>query len=233
MRKPISSRTTLLIAFLATTCPLAQADDAPRNSLLLGLGHVDFNTRTNDMTGPAGTTPPGIRANVQNQSVLAFAYTRHLDGPWSVTVQGGIPPVIRLRGAGTAQALGEIGTGRAWFPTVMGDYTWKVNSTFALQASAGLHYTFFTDAVTNDVYNAAFHGTSSRAKLSSSFGPVVKLGIAWSLDRNWFLSFAYTKYWINSKGNVTTVTPGVGDIERKIKMRSSPDIVSFGLGYRF
>lgn len=233
MQKPSLLRAALLATLLAAACPWAQAEGAPRNSLQLGLARVDFNTHSDDMTGPAGTTPPGIQADVARQTVLAFVYDRHIDGLWSVTVQGGVPPVLRLHGAGTAQALGEIGTVRAWFPAVMGTYTWQAGNALALHAGAGLHYTFFTDGATNAVYDGAFGGTASRAKFSSSLGPIVKLGATWSFDRHWFADVSYSKYWIRSTATVTTATPGAGDIERSVKVRTSPDVVSFTVGYRF
>lgn len=226
------SHLTLMASLLVGLLPQAQAQ-TPVNSIQLGVAGVDFNAKSHDMTGPAGTTPPGIQADVKDKQVWALVYDRRIDGPWSFTFQGGLPPVLKLKAAGTAAALGEIGTVRAWFPAVMGTYTWEANSTFALHAGAGLHYTFFTNGATNTVYDGAFGGTSSRAKFSPSLGPIVKLGGTWSLNRNWFLDLSYSKYWIRTTATVTTATPGVGDIERKVKVRTSPDVLALTLGYRF
>lgn len=225
-------RLTLVAGLLASMLPQVHAQ-APVNSIQFGMASVDFNAKSLDMTGPEGTTPPGIRADVKDKTVWAFVYDRRIAGPWSVTFQGGLPPVLKLKGAGTAAALGEIGSVRAWFPALMGTYTWDASPAFSLHAGAGLHYTFFTDGATNTVYDSAFGGTSSRAKFSSSLGPVVKLGGTWSIDRHWFLDLSYSKYWIRTTATVNTATPGVGDIERKVKVRTSPDVLSLTVGYRF
>ncbi|MFT3720283.1 OmpW/AlkL family protein [Pseudorhodoferax sp.] len=223
---------TLLACLLAGLGAQAPAQ-TPVNSIQLGVAGVDFNAKSRDMTGPAGTTPPGIRADVRDKTVFAFVYDRRIDGPWSVTFQGGLPPVLKLKAAGTAAALGGIGSVRAWFPAVMGTYTWDAGPAFALHAGAGLHYTFFTDGTTNAVYDGAFGGTSSRARFSSSLGPIIKLGGTWSIDHRWFLDLSYSKYWIKTTATVTTATPGVGDIERKVKVRTSPDVLALTVGYRF
>lgn len=223
----------LLATVLAVAVPQAQADERPLNSIQLGIGTVQFNTKSGDMTGPVGATPSGIQAEVKDKTVLPFVYDRRISGPWSLTVQGGLPPVLKITAAGSVNGLGEIGSVRAWFPALMGTYTWDLNPSLAVHAGAGLHYTFFTNGATNSVYDGAFGGASSRAKFSSSLGPVIKLGASWSLDRNWFLDLSYSRYWIRTTATVTTFTPGVGDIERKLKVRTTPELVSLTLGYRF
>lgn len=227
-----SSCVVFLTACLAIACPKVHSD-TPENSIQMGFAAVDFNAKSSDMAGPAGTTPPGIRADVKDKMVWALVYDRRIDGPWSVTFQGGLPPVLKLKAAGTASSLGEIGSVRAWFPALMGTYTWGAGTPFAVHAGAGVNYTFFTDGNTNAVYDGAFGGTSSKAKFSSSLGPIVKLGGTWSFDRRWFLDLSYSKYWIRTTATVTTGTPGAGDIERKVKVRTSPDVVSLTVGYRF
>ena len=225
-------RATLLAIFLTGAGPLAHAQ-TPENSIQLGVGTVDFHVRSHDMTGPAGTTPAGAQADVKSKTVWPLIFDHRISGPWSITFQGGLPPVLTLKGAGSAAALGDIATVRAWFPALMGTYTWEANQTFALHAGAGLHYTFFTDAKPNATYNNAFGGTSSDAQLSASLGPIAKLGATWSLDRNWFLDFSVSKYWIRTTATINTATPGVGEIERKMKVRTSPQVLSMTVGYRF
>ena len=216
----------------ATTSALAQ-DARPMNSLQLGVAQAMFNVDSGNMWGPAGTTPGGIKTDVKDKTVLAFVYERRIVGPWSVQIQGGMPPVLSLQGAGTAAAMGTIGSVRAWFPSVVGTYTWDATPSLALHAGAGLHYTFFTDGSANSTYNKGFGGTSSRAKFKSDLGPVVKLGATWSFDKNWFADLSYSRYWIKTTATITTTTPGVGDITRKIKATTDPDVVSFTVGYRF
>lgn len=203
------------------------------NSVQLGVASVRFHTNSGYLSGPPGTTPEGAQADVKDRGALAFLYERRLGGPWSVTVQGGVPPIVTMKGAGTAAPLGEIGSVRAWFPAVLGHYNWEPTPSLTLHAGAGLHYTFFTDGVGNDVYNSAFGGTSTRVHFSPSLGPVIKVGASWSFDRNWFVDFSYNRYWIRTTAKATTQTPGVGEVTRRVKVRTEPDVFALTLGYRF
>lgn len=223
----------LLAASLLGAASAAAQSEAPMNSVQLGYARASFNVDSGDMSGPPGSTPVGARADAKDKNVLAVVYERRIAGPWSITLQGGLPPVVGLRAAGTASALGDIGTVRAWFPTVMGTYTWEATSRLALHAGAGLNYAFFTDGKINGVYNAAFGGVSSRVRLSPSLGPAIKLGASWSLDRNWFVDLSYNRYWIRTTARITTSAPGAADIQRKVRVRVDPDIYAFTVGYRF
>ncbi len=232
MSKQTIATSLALGCMLAASLTSAHAE-APQNSLQLGVARAMFNVDSGNMWGPANTTPDGIKTDVGNKTVAAMVYERRIAGPWSLTVQGGLPPILSLYGAGAAQSMGQIGSVRAWFPSVLGTYTWDATPSFALHAGAGLHYTFFTDGAPNGTYNAGFGGTSSRAKFSSNLGPVIKLGATWNVDQNWFLDFSYSRYWIKTTATITTATPGVGDVQRKIKVRADPDVLSLTVGYRF
>lgn len=222
----------LLAALLSTTAAVAQSD-IPLNSIQLGYARASFNVNSGTMKGPPDSTPAGAKANTRDKNVLAFVYERRITGPWSITIQGGLPPIIGLQAAGTAHALGDIGTVRAWFPTIMGTYNWEVNSRLTLHAGAGLNYAFFTDGKINSTYNTAFDGTSSRARFSPSLGPTIKLGASWSLTRNWFVDLSYNRYWIRTTAKITTSMPDADDIQRKVRVRVDPDIYAFTVGYRF
>lgn len=227
-----SLRLSALGGLLLGASAAAQAD-APLNSVQIGVAQAMFNVDSGDMWGPPGTTPGGIKTNVKDKTVLSLIYDRRISGPWSVTLQAGMPPILALEGAGNAASMGKIGSVRAWFPAVMGTYTWDATPNFALHGGAGLHYTFFTDGSPNGTYNAGFGGTSSRAKFSSNLGPLVKVGGTWSFDQNWFVDFSYSRYWIKTTATIDTDTPGVGNVQRKIKVRADPDVLSLTVGYRF
>jgi outer membrane protein len=221
-----------MLAGLAAATSAAGAEPL-LNSVQLGVGSLAFNTKSGYMSGPPGTTPDGAQADVKDRTAWAFLYERRISGPWSIAFQAGVPPVVTMKGAGTAAPLGEIGSVRAWFPAILGNYNWEPMRSLTLHAGAGLHYTFFTDGSANNVYNSAFGGTSTRVHFSSSVGPVIKMGASWSLDRSWFVDFSYNRYWIRTTATATTDTPGLGDITRKVTVRTSPDVFVLTLGYRF
>lgn len=219
---------------LAMACATAGAHAGDtENALKIGYAHIGFNTTSGDLAGPPGTTPPGVRADLKNADTLALVYTRHLSGPWSVTLQAGTPPVVKLFGAGNAAALGQVGTTRAWFPAVLANYTFDGPAGTQPYVGAGVNYTFYTEGRVESVYTTTFGGTSSTSSLKSSWGPVLKIGVGIPLSQNWFVDVAYSRYGIRTTATITTATPGVGDIVRTIDVRSDPDVVGLLLGYRF
>lgn len=217
---------------LACATAGASAGEA-ENTIKLGYAYIGFNTKSGDLSGPTGTTPPGIQAGLEDADTLALVYTRHLSGPWSVTLQAGTPPVVKMVGAGNAAALGQVGTTRAWFPALLGNYSFDGPAGLKPYLGVGLNYTWYTEGRVEPIYTATFGGTSSTAKLKSSWGPVLKVGIGVPLGQSWVLDAAYSRYGIRTTATITTATPGVGDIVRTIDVRSDPDVYGITLGYRF
>lgn len=210
----------------------AQSDDAA-NTLKIGYAGITFNTASGDLAGPPGTTPPGIQTDLRDTRTLALIYERQISGPWSVVVQAGTPPLIKFDGAGTGALIGSVGTARAWFPAVLATYTFTGLPGIRPYAGAGVNYTFFTDRQVSAAYTSAVGGTSSSSTLKDSWGPVVKLGAELPIAKNWVIDLAYSRYWIKTTAILTTATPGVGDIARKIDIKVNPDAFSLMLGYRF
>jgi len=219
---------------IALACASAGAyAEGTENTLKIGYAHIGFNTKSGDLTGPAGTTPPGVRADLNNAATLALVYERNLSGPWSVVLQAGTPPVVKFVGAGNGAALGQVGTARAWFPAVLAHYTFDGPWGTQPYIGAGVNYTFYTDGQVSPAYTGAFGGTSSTSSLKSSWGHVLKIGMGFPLSKNWVIDAAYSRYGIRTTATITTATPGFGDIARTVDVRSDPDVVGLMLGYRF
>lgn len=210
----------------------AHAGDAD-STLKIGYAHIGFNTRSSDLTGPPGTTPPGVRAELQDASTLALVYERKLSGPWSVVLQAGTPPVVRLVGAGNGAALGQVGTTRAWFPALLAHYTLAGPWGTQPYVGAGVNYTTYSDGQVSQAYTGAFGGSSSTAALKSSWGPVLKVGVGFPLGRDWVIDAGYSRYGIRTTAVITTVTPGLGNVARSVDVKSDPDVFGLMVGYKF
>jgi outer membrane protein len=224
---------SLGLAFALASATAAAHAGESENTLKVGYAHIGFNTKSGDLAGPAGTTPPGVQADLNDAATLALVYERKLSGPWSFVLQMGTPPVVKIVGAGNGAALGQVGTTRAWFPAVLAHYTFDGPWGTQPYVGAGVNYTFHTDGQVSPAYTAAFAGSSSTAKLKSSWGPVLKIGVGFPLGRNWVIDAAYSRYVIRTTATVTTATPGFGDIVRTVDVRADPDVVGLMLGYRF
>ncbi|EAT07129.1 OmpW [Sphingomonas sp. SKA58] len=221
----------LALAF-GSTVAHAQSE-AAANTLKIGYAEIGFNTKSDDLVGLPGTTPPGIQTHLRNTRTLALVYERKISGPWSVVVQAGAPPLIKFDGAGAGAALGRVGTARAWFPAVLATYTVTDLPGIRPYVGAGVNYTSFANRHVSAGYTGAFGGTGSSSKLKDSWGPVVKLGAEIPIAKNWMLDMAYSRYWIDTRATLTTTTPGVGDIARTIDVKVDPGVFSLMVGYRF
>jgi outer membrane protein len=222
-----------LAALALASASLHAAADGSGFGLKLGYADIHFNTRSGDLMGPPGTTPPGVQASVQDSRTMALVGELPLTTSLAAVVQLGVPPVVRFNGAGAGAALGEVGSARAWFPAVL--LGWKPQPWGAVQPylAAGMNATFFTDTAITPAYTAAFAGSASRTSLKRSFGPVFKLGAELRLDQRWSVDVAYARYGIKTTATITTATPGLGDVVRTVNVKADPDVLSAMLGYRF
>ena len=227
---------SLIAAALATATicvPSFAQSDETLNTIKLGYASILFNTDSGELAGPPGSTPPGATADVRNTHTLGLVYVRKLAGPWSIVGQGGLPPIVKFNGAGSAAALGQVGSARAWFPAVMAGYSMPRLMGVEPYVGAGLNFTKFTGNHITGSYTTAFGGTSSHGNLKNSVGPIAKLGAEIPVAGRWLLDLSYTRYWIRTTAAITTNTPSVGDIERRIHVRADPDVFALMVGYRF
>jgi len=79
-----------------------EAEDLENNAVRIGYANVHFNLQSGDLTGPPGTTPPGLRIGAKDLDILAISYERRLSSSWALQFQAGIPPTLTAVGAGAA-----------------------------------------------------------------------------------------------------------------------------------
>lgn len=224
----------VILLFIVFFCSRAHAESVqPMNAVKLGFADIHFHTTTSDLEGPAGTTPSGIKASINNTQTLAIIYERQISGPWSIVLQGGVPPTLKVDAAGTAKSLGKIATAKAWFPAIILKYTFRDVFGFRPYVGAGVNYSFYTDKRMTDAYTNGFGGTSSSAKLDDTWGGVMKFGAEFPLSDNWVFDVGYSHYWIKTKATIATETPGFGRIERSIQAKANPDAFGLLIGYKF
>lgn len=227
----------LLCAPLWAAATLATAQFAhaqePTYSLAVGLAAARFNVQSGELTGPPGATPPGLTTGVNDIRTLGFEWNARMDSGWGVSLAGGAPPVIHFTGEGAAAPLGTIGSARAWFPAVLATYAGPSWGRVRPFVAAGVNYTTYSNATVYPNYSAAVQGTASSSKLKSSFGLVGKIGAEISLDNDWYCAVSWSRYGIRTTATITTDTPGVGTVVRKVKLRADPDVVGVLIGKRF
>lgn len=226
---PTYAATLAIVASLPAAAPAEEAD----NIIRIGYAHVGFDLQSSDLTGPPGTTPPGLRINVKDLDVLPLSYERRLSPNWGVQFQGGIPPTLTTVGAGAAEQVGTVAKARIWFPTLMALYTFTGVPSVQPYVGVGVTYIFFTDEKVSTGYTGALQGSSSTMKLKDSWSPYVRLGVGFPIDKNWIVNVEYSTFQVKSTATVVTQTPGFGPISRRVDIKDRPQIFGLALGYRF
>lgn len=193
-----------------------------------------FHHSDSELSGPPGTTPPGIQAEPHDVWTVGFIYGRRLTENWNIELAAGLPPKVKVYGAGAGEAVGQIGTVKAYYPAIVLSYVFNdLSPHFKPYVGAGVNYTWFKAGAVSDAYTAAFHGTSTSSDLSSSWGGVLKLGAEVALDRRWYLDIVAQHYSIRTTAKITTETPGIGPITRTIDQKLDPNLFGLAIGYRF
>lgn len=63
----------------------------------------------------------------------------------------------------------------------MATYRFDIAKSLSLHVGAGVHYTFYTDGSIKENLDQAVGGKTKSVRFSPDWGPIVKLGAAWSL----------------------------------------------------
>ena len=231
-RKRHIAAATATLAIVAAFSGAAQADEA-ENSVKVGYARVNFAIKSGDLTGPPGTTPPGIGIGAESLDIFAISYERRLSPNWAVQLQVGIPPTITAFGTGVAESVGTVAKARIWFPTVLALYTFTNLPVIRPYIGVGATYTFFTEEESSQAYTAAVQGSSSSIGLKSSLGPYIRLGFEYPINERWGINMDYSTYRLKTKATIGTQTPGFGEITRHIDINDSPRIFGLTVNYKF
>lgn len=214
--------------------PRTHAEETPRNYFKVAVAYTAMNNSSGELTGPPGTTPPGIEGEADDVTTLGLIYGRRLTGDWTLELAGGLPPEVKVNGAGAAEGLGEVGTAKAWYPALVLSYSFSnLSPHFKPYIGGGVNYTWFTDEKISAGYNSAVGGTSTSGSLDSSVGPVAKAGAEINIGGSWFVDVNVQRYWIDTTATIVTEAPGFGKITRKIDLAVDPNLYAVAIAYHF
>lgn len=235
MPTPAAQSFALAMGLLAALAAPAHADEeALNNYAKVALASVHPATASGDLNGPPGTTPPGIKSDAGPTTALGLIYGRRLGPDWSLELAAGLPPTVKVYGAGAAAGLGEVGRARVYYPAVVLAYALAgPKAAIRPYVGAGVNYTWFRDARISDAYNAAVHASATSGKLSSGAGMVVKIGAEIALDAHWFADVVVQRYGIRTSATLTSDTPGFGPITRTQDLRINPNLFALAIARRF
>ena len=187
---------------MAFSCAGAHADDL-LNTVKIGYAAINFHEKSGDLTGQgpaAAFTPPGVQLDLRNTSFVTLGYERRLSDQWSIQLHAGVPPTIKMEGAGNAPP-GTNASATAWAPAVLAAYSLTHASGIRPYVGAGVSYTFFTKEEVKPIASTALGGPT-KATLDSSWAPVVRLGLEYPIAKDWVIDFTYTRFLAENEGHL-------------------------------
>lgn len=136
-------------------------------------------------------------------------------------------------GTGNAQSVGAVANARMWYPTVLALYTFNTVPVIRPYVGMGATYIFFTGEKSTTAYNAAVGGAGSSVNLKSFLTPYFRIGFEYPIDERWSINFDYGRFKLKTTATVSTQTPGIGEITRRVEIKDTPQIFGLTLGYKF
>ena len=226
------------IALLLLTAP-AFADDGasnaptvPNNVIAFGQYFVFYHVHASDITGLFA--PTGLGINVKDSNTPYFAYLRRLSTHLYLELAGGIPPVTKIVGKGSATVGAvpynnvEISTARSLSPSLLIKYVFFDETHIVRPYLAiGANFVEFYDRDTTPPGNAAAGGPT-RIELSNSLGVVGTVGLTVALPHYWGLMLSYSEARVRTRLHAIT-----DDVVRTASIDFNPGAIVFATTYAF
>lgn len=166
-----------------------------------------------------GAPIPGatIRIDPQLTAVIEGGY--FFTPEWALSITGGIPPRIAIRGAGTAGGFGVLGKATYGPATLTTHYHFRGFG--AIQPYIGGGIAFMKIFDTKD-------GSLANLKVKDTIGPALQVGVDIMINENWGAFVDVKKAFLRTKA---TGTLGGAPVSAKVTM--DPLVVHTGVAYRF
>lgn len=229
---------------LAASWGTAQAQSA--GDWVLGAGALHYapqdRSQPLQVTQPPLGPVPGSGANVKGTTTLGLNVHYFLTDHWAVEGVLGIPPRIKLDGAGANFGqIGRLGSARLWAPTVLGKYFFgELDDRLRFSLGAGLTYNDFRSVRLNSAGLAqamAPLGVPGNAVTTASIGskwaPVFNVGVSYAIDRHWGISGSISYMPLKLRANLDTRLGGQTLARSTTKIRVNPVLPFVYVTYRF
>lgn len=232
----------LALAALAATGAHAQK----AGDVVLGAGVLTYAPQDKSSSlrfiEPVEREIPGSGSKLHSATTVGFNAHYFVTDNWAVEGVLGLPPRIKLSGAGTLGPIGQLGTARLYAPTVMAKYFFgNANDKLRFSAGLGVNYSRFGSTRLSGGLQNALGGalglpagaSSTTAKIDNKFGAVLNVGVNYAFTENLGMTFSLS--YIPMK-TTATMTTRVGDrtvAVSKAKLTLDPIVPFLYLTYKF
>ena len=234
----------LIAAAMLVCAGSAQAQKA--GDWVLGAGALGYlpqdKTTPLRFVSPVDRELPGSGADVKNAVTLGMNVHYFVTDNWAVEGVLGVPPRIKLDGAGTLSPLGQLGSARLYAPSLLGKYFFG-NADDKLRFSAGLGVTYskFSSVRLDSGLQNALGGalgmppgmSTTTAKIGSKFAPVLNVGVNYAFTKNLGMTFSVSYIPMKTKATLTTSVGGNTVAVSQTRIRLDPIVPFLYLTYKF
>jgi outer membrane protein len=191
----------------------------------------------------SSATVPGSGASIDNADSLGVTSTYFITDHVATTAVLGIPPKFKLTGTGSISSLGQIGSAYEWSPALLLKYFFNdATSNLRPYLGAGVSYVWFTGAkldpasasgsfLYTPTFGSALTGPT-RARLSSSFAPVINAGLTYNITKHWSVDASLAYMWLSTRATLTTQSK-LGTVTSSTKLKLDPIISFVSVAYKF
>jgi outer membrane protein len=244
---PFSSRALTRIALAsAVLAASAQAWAQRAGDVVLGAGILTYAPQDKSsplrFTSPVQREIPGSGSDLHSATTLGLNVHYFLTDNWAVEGVFGIPPRLKLSGAGTLGGIGELGTTRLYGPSVLAKYFFG-QPTDKLRISAGLGITyarFSNPRLSQGLQNALGGaigippgGSSTSADIDHRFGPVFNLGANYAISDTLGVTLSVSYIPMKTTANLTTTAGGRTVAQSQAKLTLNPLVPFIYLTHKF
>lgn len=238
-------RTTGLaaVAILALAASWGTAQAQGAGDWVLGAGALHYapqdTSRPLQVTQPPLGAIPGSGANVRGTTTLGLNVHYFLTDHWAVEGVLGIPPRIKLDGAGAAFGqIGRLGSARLWAPTVLGKYFFgNPGDKLRVSVGAGVTYNDFRSVRLNSAGLAQAMalppGAVTSARIGSKWAPVFNVGVNYAIDKHWGISGSISYMPLKLRANLDTRLGGQTIARSTTTIKVNPILPFIYVTYRF
>jgi len=211
------------LALPTITAPVVAAAQQP---YFVRLGAVGSFFDTGLATNIAGARVPGSGGSIGSAVSVSVEAGMFLTPNIAVSVAGGWPPVLGLRGTGTFAPLGTLVKAQSGVVTLTAHYHFNDFGPIKPYIGAGIGYAI----VFRDIALPA----TIAPTLDNNAGFVAQAGVDYALTDHIGLFVDFRKVWLQQNLYGFSVVPGVPVLLPVVaRVRSDPILLSSGISYRF
>ena len=238
------SKKWMLVAATALLAGSAYAQKA--GDWVVGAGALHYAPQ--DKSTPLSLVEPrqqvmtGSGADLKSTTTLGLNVHYFLTDNWAVEGVLGVPPRLKLNGAGTLQPVGELGNAKLYAPSLLGKYFFgNADDKFRVSLGLGVTYSKFSNVrLSQGLQGTMDHAlglptgmSRTTAKIDSQWAPVFNVGANYAIDKNWGVTFSVSYIPMKTDAKLTTTVNGNKVAVSKTRLTLDPIVPFLYVTYKF